>query len=136
MLRSLSSLITLPAEDLANQSTDVGGPVSPFIILLLLFGYAGSDLASPHTAAGWSNEKVITWLDGHKSDKERYLPISKKDSSLNFSIKCDNFHYRLELVTGALQKYRTIIRQRNIVQYDPIYPYISGYLDRVSKNLS
>lgn len=44
--------------------------------------------------------------------------------------------FRLELVTGALQKYRTIIRQRNIVQYDPVYPYISGYLDKVSKNLN
>lgn len=61
----------MPPEELANQSTDIGGPVSPFIILLLLFGYAGADLASPHTAAGWSNEKIIIWLDAHKSDKER-----------------------------------------------------------------
>lgn len=71
-LRSLSSLITLSPDELSSQSPDVDAPVSPFIILLLLFGHAGADLASPHTAAGWSNEKVIAWLDDHTSNKERY----------------------------------------------------------------
>lgn len=44
--------------------------------------------------------------------------------------------YRLELVTGALQKYRNIIRQKNIVQYDPVYPYISNYLEKAYKNIA
>lgn len=44
--------------------------------------------------------------------------------------------YRLELVTGALQKYRNIIRQKSIVQYDPVYPYISNYLEKAYKNIA
>lgn len=40
---------------------------------------------------------------------------------------------RLELVNGALQKYRTIVRQRNIAQYDPVYPLIVGYVELVTK---
>lgn len=52
------------------------GPVSPFIVLLLLFGHAGSDLASPHVAAGWSNEKITEWLSTHASIKERYKLIA------------------------------------------------------------
>lgn len=71
-LRSLSSLISLSPDQLSSQSPDADAPVSPFIILLLLFGHAGPDLTSPHTAAGWSNEKVLAWLDDHTSNKERY----------------------------------------------------------------
>lgn len=68
----MSTLITLPAEDLSKQSSDSVGPITPDVILLLLFAHAGNDLTSPHTAAGWSNEKIISWLDGHTTDKERY----------------------------------------------------------------
>lgn len=44
------------------------------------------------------------------------------------------FH-RLELVTGALQKYRNVVRQKNVIKYDPIYPIISNYLENVIKCL-
>lgn len=47
------------------------GPVAPYIILLMLFAHAGSDFSSPHTSAGWSNEKFIQWLSGHTSEGER-----------------------------------------------------------------
>lgn len=109
-LRSLSSLLVLTPDELTKQSIDSESPVSSFIILLLLFAHASHELASPHVAAGWTNEKIIAWLDDHRSNKER-----------------------LELVTGALQKYRTIVRQRNVVQYDSIYPYISNFLEKVNK---
>ncbi|XP_031640105.1 conserved oligomeric Golgi complex subunit 5 [Contarinia nasturtii] len=111
-LRSLSSLITLTPDELSKKSIEIDGPVSPFIVLLLLFGHAGSDLMSPHVAAGWSNEKITEWLSKHVSIKER-----------------------LELVTGALQKYRNVVRQKNVIKYDPIYPIISNYLENVYKNL-
>lgn len=70
-LRSLASLITMSPDELSKQTIDSDSPVSPFIILLLHFAHAGQDLTSPHIAAGWSNEKVILWLDDHTSNKER-----------------------------------------------------------------
>lgn len=72
LLRAISTFIILSPEDLSKQSHDFDSPVSPYILLLLLFGYAGNDLTSPHIAAGWSHEKLIQWLDGHTSEKERY----------------------------------------------------------------
>lgn len=70
-LRSLSGLITMAPEELANQTIDAESPVTPFIVLLMHFAHAGHDLTSPHIAAGWSNEKVISWLDDHTENKER-----------------------------------------------------------------
>lgn len=72
MLRTLSTLLILSAEELSKQIIDVDSPIAPYIILFLLFGHAGAELTSPHTAAGWSNEKLLEWLDGHTSDKERF----------------------------------------------------------------
>lgn len=59
-------------DELAKKSIEIDGAVSPFVVLLLLFGHAGSDLASPHIAAGWSNEKITEWLSTHISIRERY----------------------------------------------------------------
>lgn len=67
----MSSMITLTAEKLAAQSSDGHSPVAPHIILLLMFAHSGPDLVSPHVAAGWTNEKIITWLDGHTQERER-----------------------------------------------------------------
>lgn len=71
MLRTLSGLITLTPEQLSKTSLEVDGPISPFVVLLLLFGHAANDLASPHTAAAWSNEKIIEWLMTHTALRER-----------------------------------------------------------------
>lgn len=132
-LRALASLLTFPPEELAKQSAEPGGPVSTYVVLFLLFGHAGPDLTSPHVAAGWSNEKLLQWLDGHTSDRERYFACYKNwkisETVLFFPI------YSLELINGALQKYRTIVRQKNIAQYDPIYPFISNYLEKVYAEL-
>lgn len=45
------------------------------------------------------------------------------------------FCYRLELVSGALQKYRTIVRQKSIAQYDPVYPVISTFLEKFYRSI-
>lgn len=71
MLRTLSGLITLSPEQLSKSSLELNAPVSPFIVLLLLFGYAANDLASPHVATGWSNEKIVEWLMTHAALRER-----------------------------------------------------------------
>lgn len=65
--------MVLTPEHLVEKSSELNGPVSPYIVLLLLFGHAGSDFGSPHTSAGWSNEKFIQWLSGHTSEKERLI---------------------------------------------------------------
>lgn len=111
LLRAISSLIQQTPEDLSAQIPDLDSPVRPYIILYILFSYAGVDLTSPHTAAGWGNEKLIQWLEGHTSEIDR-----------------------LELISGALQKYRNIVRQKNITQYDPVYPQISSYLEKAIKS--
>lgn len=106
-LRASQTLITKNVDELAAQSLEPDSPVPPYIVLLLMFGYAGNDLLSPHTTAGWSNDKLIQWLDGHTSDRERF-----------------------ELISGALLKYRNDIRKRNLSQYDPVYPLISATLEK------
>lgn len=42
----------------------------------------------------------------------------------------------MELISGALQRYRTTVRQRNITQYAPVYPDIVDYFERVSKAMA
>lgn len=106
-LRAFQSVVVMPVEELAEQSLDPDTPVPAYITLLLMFGYAGSDLISPHVTAGWTNEKLIKWLDGHTGDRDRF-----------------------ELISGALLKYRNDIRKKNLSQYDPVYPVISNCLEK------
>lgn len=103
ILRSIASLIVETPENLVAAENTL---IPSYVMLFMLFGYAADDLMSPHKAAGWSDEKLIQWLSEHK-DRER-----------------------LELITGALQKYRTIIRKKNLSQYDPVYPLISSKLEK------
>lgn len=113
LLRAMASLLTVSAEELVRHTSEAGGIVPPHIVLFMLFSFAGPELASPHVTAGWSNEKLIQWLESHSSEREK-----------------------LELITGALQKYRTLVRQKNISQYDVVYPLIASYLDESLKNVS
>uniref|UniRef100_A0A182WLB4 Conserved oligomeric Golgi complex subunit 5 n=1 Tax=Anopheles minimus TaxID=112268 RepID=A0A182WLB4_9DIPT len=85
LLRAIASLFTATPQELVEQTADEGGVVPPYIVLFMLFGHAGNDMASPHATAGWGNEKLLQWLESHSAERER-----------------------LELITGALQKYRSI----------------------------
>jgi hypothetical protein len=105
-LRSLSLSIVETPEKLAAEENNL---IPPYVILLMLFGHAGDDLKSPHKAAGWSDEKLINWLSDHKERE------------------------RLELISGALLKYRNHIREKNKTQYDPTYPIISKMLEECMK---
>ncbi|XP_065074858.1 conserved oligomeric Golgi complex subunit 5 [Ochlerotatus camptorhynchus] len=113
LLRAISSLLTVSAEELVQHTSGTGGVVPPYIVLFILFGFAGPELASPHATAGWSNEKLIQWLESHSSERDR-----------------------LELITGALQKYRTVVRQKNVSQYDVVYPLIANYLEETMKEIA
>uniref|UniRef100_A0A182KE97 Conserved oligomeric Golgi complex subunit 5 n=1 Tax=Anopheles christyi TaxID=43041 RepID=A0A182KE97_9DIPT len=113
LLRAIASLFTVTPQELVEQTTEEGGVVPPYIVLFMLFGHAGNDMVSPHVTAGWGNEKLLQWLESHSSERER-----------------------LELITGALQKYRTVVRQKNITQYDSIYPIVTNYLENVVTHLN
>lgn len=103
MLRAISTLVIETPEKLVAAESTL---IPSYIILFMLFGHAADDLMSPHKAAGWSDEKLILWLSEHK-ERERF-----------------------ELIAGAMQKYRTIIRKKNLSQYDPVYPVISNMLEK------
>uniref|UniRef100_A0A4Y0BMS0 Conserved oligomeric Golgi complex subunit 5 n=2 Tax=Anopheles funestus TaxID=62324 RepID=A0A4Y0BMS0_ANOFN len=113
LLRAIASLFTATPQELVEQTVEEGGVVPPYIVLFMLFGHAGNDMASPHVTAGWGNEKLLQWLESHSAERDR-----------------------LELITGALQKYRSVIRQKNITQYDPVYPIVTSYLENVAKHLN
>lgn len=105
LLKSMASLIVqTPEEIIASQVS--GSSVPHSTILLMLFSYAGSDLASPHQNTGWSLPKLSTWLDEHRNEADR-----------------------LDLVAGALQRYEALVRQKNSENYDPIYPIMSRLLE-------
>lgn len=112
LLRAMSSLILQKPEELIEHSIEKESPVPSYIILFLLFGHGGMELQSPHTAANWSNERLIQWLEGHTSEREK-----------------------LELISGALQRYRDVTRRKNITQYDPVYPHLSSYFEKALQSL-
>lgn len=100
-LRAISSLIIEKPEKLIESN------LPSHIILFMLFGHAvNEDLRSPHRSANWSDEQLIKWLEVHK---EREI---------------------LELIAGALQKYRNQVRKENKSQYDAVYPLISSMLEK------
>lgn len=102
-LRAVASLIVEKPEKLVEVENNL---IPSFTILFLLFGHAGEDLRSPHKTANWSDEALIKWLEQHKERE------------------------RLELIAGALQKYRNQVRKENKSQYDPVYPLISTLLEK------
>jgi conserved oligomeric Golgi complex subunit 5 len=103
MLRMISSFVLEQPEKLVDVENNL---IPSYVILFMLFGHAADDLKSPHKAAGWTDEKLIAWLAEHKERE------------------------RLELISGALLKYRNYIREKNKTQYDPVYPLISKLLEK------
>lgn len=111
LLKSMASLVTLtPEEIVAGQASHSSVPHST--VSLLLFSFAGSELASPHQNTGWSLPKLSSWLDEHPNEKDR-----------------------LDLIAGALQRYEGLVRQKNSVQYDPVYPVMSRFLESAVKRV-
>lgn len=110
LFKSMATLVALTPEEIV-KSQEPGSVVPSSTILLLLFSYAGSELASPHQNMGWSVQKMSVWLDEHASEAER-----------------------LDFIAGALQRYETVVRQRQSANYDPVYPIMCGFLEKALKN--
>lgn len=112
LLKSVASLIVLqPTEIVASQAEASSVPHST--VLLLLFSFAGSELASPHQNTAWSLPKLSAWLDEHPAE-----------------------HERLDLIAGAVQRYENVIRQRNSANYDAVYPVMSQFLEVAIKSVN
>ncbi|XP_011183527.1 conserved oligomeric Golgi complex subunit 5 [Zeugodacus cucurbitae] len=111
LLRAMSFLIVQPPQELVKQSVGNDSLVPSYIVLFLLFGHASADLQSPHTTANWSNERLLEWLDGHTSDREK-----------------------LELISGALQRYRDQVRRKKSEQYDAVYPLMVEFFEKSLKS--
>lgn len=112
LLRAMSFLIIQPPIELKTQAIGADSLVPSYIVLFLMFGHAGAELQSPHATANWSCERLIEWLDGHTSDREK-----------------------LELISGALQRYRDNVRRKNIQKYDEVYPIMVDFFERALKAL-
>ncbi|XP_060527805.1 conserved oligomeric Golgi complex subunit 5 [Cylas formicarius] len=109
IFKSMSLLVTLSPHEIIQGQTS-GSSVPDSIVLLMLFSFAGPELASPHQNTGWSIPKLTTWLDEHPNEGDR-----------------------LDLIAGALQRYEASTRQKNSVNYDPIYPLMSQFLEQIVK---
>lgn len=110
LFKSMATLVALTPEEIV-KSQESGSVVASSTILLLLFSFAGAELASPHQNMGWSVHKLSLWLDEHKSETER-----------------------LDLIAGALQRYEALIRQKQSANYDPVYPIMCEFLEKSLKN--
>lgn len=93
-----------PVEIAKSQS--VGATLPYSLVMMFLFAFGGPQLLAPHTCAGWNINKLMQWLDSHKTEKER-----------------------LEFVAGALQRYQNHIRQNQIATYDEVYPILLQLLE-------
>ncbi|XP_030383050.1 conserved oligomeric Golgi complex subunit 5 [Scaptodrosophila lebanonensis] len=113
LLRAMSLLIVNSPQELVKQTVGEDSLVPSYIVLLLLFGHASPELQSPHTTANWTNERLIEWLDGHTAEREK-----------------------LELISGALQRYRDNARRKNIQHYDEIYPMMVDYFEQALKAIT
>lgn len=111
LLKSMASLITLNFSEIVQSQILGGGSSVPHsTVLLMLFSFASSELASPHQNTNWTLQKISTWLDEHPDEGDR-----------------------LDLIGGALQRYESVVRQKNCVNYDPVYPVMSELLKTALK---
>ncbi|KAF5281574.1 hypothetical protein FQA39_LY05109 [Lamprigera yunnana] len=109
LLKSMATLMVLLPEEIIQKQLS-GSSVPHSTVLLMLFSFAGSDLASPHQNAAWSLSKLSSWLDEHPIESDR-----------------------LDLIAGALQRYENVIRIKNLSTYDSIYPLIKDFFEYVIK---
>lgn len=66
----MATLITLTPQEIIDKQMS-GSSVPHSIVLLLLFSFAGPELASPHQNTAWSLTKLSAWLDEHTLESDR-----------------------------------------------------------------
>lgn len=104
-LKALQLLLEKTSQEIARSQKE--GALLPYsIVMMFLLSFAGPQLISPHTCAGWNVQKLMQWLDTHRNERDR-----------------------LEFVAGALQRYQNHVRQNQIATYDEVYPVLLQLLE-------
>ncbi|XP_063217886.1 conserved oligomeric Golgi complex subunit 5 [Bacillus rossius redtenbacheri] len=106
LLRSFRPLLFQTVEDI-SLCPALGEVVPYSLVLLSLFARGPPELPSPHQSANWSVSHFSQWLDAHCSERER-----------------------LELMSGALQRYQQTVRQKGDTSFHPVYPIMISLLER------
>ncbi|XP_013183731.2 conserved oligomeric Golgi complex subunit 5 [Amyelois transitella] len=104
-LKALSLVLEKSPQEIANSQLE-GACLPHSLVMMYLFSFAGSQLISPHTCAGWNIQRLMQWLDSHKKENER-----------------------LDFVAGALQRYQNHVRDNQIATYDEVYPVLLQLLE-------
>lgn len=105
-LRALRPLLFMTPEHTANCAA-VGEVIPHSLVLLSLFSRGPTELPSPHQSANWSISRFSQWLDCHPSEQER-----------------------LELISGALQRYQQTVRQKGDTKFHDVYPIMVNLLEK------
>ncbi|KAK7861909.1 hypothetical protein R5R35_010941 [Gryllus longicercus] len=105
-LRAFRPLLFMTPEHVASCSA-VGEVIPYSLVLLSLFSRGPPELPSPHQSANWSISRFSQWMDSHPSEQER-----------------------LEIMSGALQRYQQTIRQRGETKFHDVYPVMIDILER------
>ncbi|KAL1458571.1 hypothetical protein WDU94_008709 [Cyamophila willieti] len=79
---------------------------------MILFSHAPTEIVSPHESANWSLLQLSQWLDKHSQEKDK-----------------------LELISGTLQRYQTLVRDSNLPNFHEIYPLMKSLLDSALSKL-
>lgn len=110
-LRSLRALVTAPITEVV--ASPVLGQVIPYsLIITFLISRGPPELPSPHQSVDWTIAAYSEWLDNHPDETSR-----------------------LELLSGALQKYRKTICDQGLSTFDDIYPVIKSLLENATQYL-
>ncbi|KAK7580330.1 hypothetical protein V9T40_000959 [Parthenolecanium corni] len=107
ILRAFRSLIMCSDPQQIVDSEYVGKIVPFSLALMFLFSYAPAEIPSPRESCNWSAARLSQWLDNHGSERER-----------------------LELISGALQRYQQDVRQQNKTTFHETYPVIMSLLQK------
>ncbi|RZF41018.1 hypothetical protein LSTR_LSTR002650 [Laodelphax striatellus] len=101
LLRAFRPLVSAAPQEVADCPL-LGDLVPHSLALTCLFSRA-----PPELPANWSIDRLSQWLDSHKDEKQR-----------------------LELLSGALQKYQQTVRQQNQQSFHPVYPILMQILEK------
>uniref|UniRef100_A0A8D8PPN2 Conserved oligomeric Golgi complex subunit 5 n=1 Tax=Cacopsylla melanoneura TaxID=428564 RepID=A0A8D8PPN2_9HEMI len=105
LLRSLRPLLLQSPKEI-TQCPLLGDVIPHSYALMILFSHAPPEIVSPHESANWSLLQLSQWLDKHSQEKDK-----------------------LELISGTLQRYQTLVRDSNLPNFHEIYPLMKSLLD-------
>ncbi|PAA82637.1 hypothetical protein BOX15_Mlig023546g1 [Macrostomum lignano] len=99
-LRAFRPLLFQSAHHVANNPS-IGEALPASLVAHLLFSRAPVDMQSPHTAAGWSVSRYVSWLLDYPEESDR-----------------------LRFIQGTLVAYAKSAQARGVREYAAVYPVL------------